>query len=134
MANKTIGGCVQTPYLDAFCRCNHRIKNPLCVENHVSIPLTATWITGYARWQQLPPVPVKYSEALDFGYTVLNSSHLYLFGGEDPLKESLRWISFYSARMNKGFKGECTRRQRTLHSAEIYDPNRNGWSKNWEIL
>ena len=23
---------------------------------------------------------MKYSEALDFGYTVLNSSHLYLFG------------------------------------------------------
>ena len=49
---------------------------------------------------------MKYPEALDFGYTVLNSSHLYLFGKEDSLKESLRWVSFYSARTNKGLYGE----------------------------
>ena len=49
MANKTIGGCVRTPCPDAFCRYNRLIKNPLCVENHVSIHLAVTWITGYAR-------------------------------------------------------------------------------------
>ena len=51
MANKTIGGCVRTPCPDAFCRCNHWIKNPLCVENHVSIHIAATWTIGYARRQ-----------------------------------------------------------------------------------
>ena len=51
MANKTIGGCVRTPCPDAFGRCNHWIKNPLCVENHVSIHIAATWTIGYARRQ-----------------------------------------------------------------------------------
>ena len=36
-----------------FCRCNRWIKNPLCVENRVSIHLAATWTIGYARWQQV---------------------------------------------------------------------------------
>ena len=33
------------------CRYDRWIKNPLCVENRVSIHLVATWTTGYARRQ-----------------------------------------------------------------------------------
>lgn len=71
---------------------------------------------------------VKYFEALSFGYTVLNDCHLYLFGGDDLMKESLRWVMFYRARTNKWFKGECKRIQRILRSAEIYDLIRNRWN------
>ena len=36
-----------------FCRYNRWIKNPLCVENRVSIHLAVTWSTWYARWQHI---------------------------------------------------------------------------------
>ncbi|KAL5973735.1 hypothetical protein ACLOJK_030391 [Asimina triloba] len=49
-------------------------------------------------WQPLPPVPKEYSAALGFGCAVLSSCHLYLFGGKDPLKGSMRRVVYYSAR------------------------------------
>jgi hypothetical protein len=103
-------------------------------------------------WQPLPPVPSEYSGALGFGCAVLSGCHLYLFGGKDPLKGSMRRVIFYSARTNKWHRapdmlrkrhffgscvinnclyvagGECEGIQRTLRSVEIYDPNRNRWS------
>ncbi|GFZ20787.1 Galactose oxidase/kelch repeat superfamily protein [Actinidia rufa] len=103
-------------------------------------------------WQPLPPVPIEYSGALGFGCAVLSGCHLYLFGGKDPLKGSMRRVVFYSARTNKWHRvpdmlrkrhlfgscvinnslyvagGECEGIQRTLHSAEVYDPNKNRWS------
>ncbi|KAK4440450.1 F-box/kelch-repeat protein [Sesamum alatum] len=106
----------------------------------------------YQLWQPLPPVPVEYSAALGFGCAVLSGCHLYLFGGKDPLKGSMRRVIFYSARTNKWHRapdmlrrrhffgscvinnclyvagGECEGIQRTLRSAEVYDPNRNRWS------
>lgn len=106
----------------------------------------------YQLWQPLPPVPGEYSAALGFGCAVLSGCHLYLFGGKDPLKGSMRRVIFYSARTNKWHRapdmlrkrhffgacvinnclyvagGECEGIQRTLRSAEIYDPNRNRWS------
>lgn len=47
----------------------------------------------YQLWQPLPPVPVEYSEALGFGCAVLSGCHLYLFGGKDPLKGSMRRVN-----------------------------------------
>lgn len=106
----------------------------------------------YQLWQPLPPVPKEYSEALGFGCAVLSGCHLYLFGGKDPLRGSMRRVIFYSARTNKWHRapdmlrkrhffgscvlnnclyvagGECEGIQRTLRSAEIYDPNKNRWS------
>lgn len=106
----------------------------------------------YQLWQPLPPVPVEYSEALGFGCAVLSSCHLYLFGGKDPLKGSMRRVIFYSARTNKWHRapdmlrkrhffgscvmnnclyvagGECEGIHRTLRSVEVYDPNKNRWS------
>lgn len=106
----------------------------------------------YQLWQPLPPVPGEYSEALGFGCAVLSGCHLYLFGGKDPLKGSMRRVIFYSARTNKWHRapdmlrkrhffgscvinnclyvagGECEGIQRTLRSAEVYDPNKNRWS------
>lgn len=106
----------------------------------------------YQLWQSLPPVPGEYSEALGFGCAVLSGCHLYLFGGRDPLKGSMRRVIFYNARTNKWHRapdmlrkrhlfgscvinnclyvagGECEGIQRTLRSAEVYDPNRNRWS------
>jgi hypothetical protein len=103
-------------------------------------------------WQPLPPVPREYSGALGFGCAVLSSCHLYLFGGKDPLRGSMRRVIFYSARTNKWHRapdmlrkrhffgscvinnclyvagGECEGIQRTLRSAEVYDPNKNRWS------
>jgi hypothetical protein len=55
----------------------------------------------YQLWQPLPPVPKEYSEAVGFGCAVLSGCHLYLFGGKDPLKGSMRRVIFYSARTNK---------------------------------
>ncbi|GFP92488.1 F-box/kelch-repeat protein at1g55270, partial [Phtheirospermum japonicum] len=90
--------------------------------------------------------------ALGFGCAVLSGCHLYLFGGKDPLKGSMRRVVFYSARTNKWHRapdmlrkrhffgscvinnclyvagGECEGIQRTLRSAEVYDPNRNRWT------
>ncbi|XP_047308781.1 F-box/kelch-repeat protein At1g55270-like [Impatiens glandulifera] len=106
----------------------------------------------YQVWQSLPPVPDEYSDALGFGCAVLSGCHLYLFGGKDPIKGSMRRVVFYSARTNKWHRapdmlrkrhffgscvvnnclyvagGECEGIQRTLRSAEVYDPNRNRWS------
>ncbi|KAB1996683.1 hypothetical protein ES319_D13G248500v1 [Gossypium barbadense] len=103
-------------------------------------------------WQPLPPVPREYSEALGFGCAVLSGFHLYLFGGKDPLRGSMRRVVFYSARTNKWHRapgmlrkrhffgscvinnrlyvagGECDGIHRTLRSAEVYDPNKNRWS------
>ncbi|KAK3205000.1 hypothetical protein Dsin_019046 [Dipteronia sinensis] len=106
----------------------------------------------YQLWQPLPPVPKQYSEALGFGCAVLSGCHLYLFGGRDPLRGSMRRVHYYSARTNKWYRapdmlrkrhffgscvinnclyvagGECEGIQRTLRSAEVYDPNKNRWS------
>ncbi|XWS71047.1 hypothetical protein CRYUN_Cryun03dG0103500 [Craigia yunnanensis] len=103
-------------------------------------------------WQPLPPVPREYSEALGFSCAVLSGCHLCLFGGKDPLSGSMRCVIFYSARTNKWHRapdmlrkchfigscvinnclyvagGDCEGIQRTLRSAEVYDPNRNRWS------
>ncbi|KAL6649286.1 hypothetical protein ACP70R_013510 [Stipagrostis hirtigluma subsp. patula] len=103
-------------------------------------------------WKSLPPVPPEYSEAVGFGCAVLNRCHLYLFGGKDPVRGSMRRVIFYNARINKWLRapdmlqkrqffgscvinnclyvagGECDGIQRTLRSAEVYDPNRNRWS------
>ncbi|KAL9249310.1 F-box/kelch-repeat protein-like protein [Drosera capensis] len=103
-------------------------------------------------WQPLPPVPIEYSDAIGFGSAVLGGCHLYLFGGKDPLRGSMRRVVFYSARTNKWHPapgmlrkrhffgscvinnclfvagGECEGIHRTLRSAEMYDPNKNRWS------
>ncbi|XP_020694150.1 F-box/kelch-repeat protein At1g55270 [Dendrobium catenatum] len=106
----------------------------------------------YQLWQPLPPVPVEYSEALGFGCAVLSGCYLYLFGGKDPLRGSMRRVVFYNARTNKWHRapdmlrkrqfsgssvinnclyvagGECEGIHRTLRSAEVYDPNKNRWT------
>ncbi|RZS07756.1 hypothetical protein BHM03_00038641 [Ensete ventricosum] len=103
-------------------------------------------------WRPLPPVPADYSEALGFGCAVLSGCYLYLFGGKDPSKGSMRRVVFYNARTNKWHRapdmlrkrhffgscvvnnclyvagGECEGNQRTLCSAEVYDPNKNRWT------
>ncbi|QHO15612.1 F-box/kelch-repeat protein [Arachis hypogaea] len=55
----------------------------------------------YQLWQPLPPIPKEYFAALGFGCAVLSGCHLYLFGGKDPLKGSMRRVIFYIARKNK---------------------------------
>ncbi|KAK6941635.1 Kelch repeat type 1 [Dillenia turbinata] len=106
----------------------------------------------YQLWQPLPPVPKEYSEACGFGCAVLSGCHLYLFGGRDPLKGSMRRVIYYSARTNKWHRapdmlrrryffgacvinnclyvagGENDGAPRSLRSAEVYDPNKNRWS------
>ncbi|KAL7612897.1 F-box/kelch-repeat protein At1g55270 [Lactuca sativa] len=106
----------------------------------------------YQLWQPLPPVPVEYGSALGFGCAVLSGCHLYLFGGKDPIKGSMRRVVFYSARTNKWHRapdmlrkrqffgacvinnclyvagGECEGIHRTLRSAEVYDPNKHRWN------
>lgn len=107
----------------------------------------------YQLWQPLPPVPKEYSEALGFGCAVLSGCHLYLFGGKDPVKGSMRRVIFYSARTNKWHRAPDMLRRRhffgscvinnclyvaggknegvhqSLRSAEVYDPNKNcRWS------
>ncbi|KAL0382875.1 UNVERIFIED_CONTAM: F-box/kelch-repeat protein [Sesamum calycinum] len=103
-------------------------------------------------WQPLPPVPREYCEARDFGCAVLSGCHLYLVGGKDPVKGSMRRVVFYSARTNKWHRapdmlrrrhffgccvinnclyvagGENEGTRRSLKSAEVYDPNKNRWS------
>ncbi len=123
-----------------------------------SVWLTSTYLivancgSRYQLWQPLPPVPVEYSDALGFGCAVLSGCHLYLFGGKDPVKGSMRRVVYYSARTNKWHRakdmqrrrhffgfcvinnclfvagGECEGVQRSLRSAEMYDPNKNKWS------
>lgn len=106
----------------------------------------------YQLWQPLPPVPKEYSEAHGFGCAVLSGCHLYLLGGKDPVRGSMRRVIFYSARTNKWhrapdmlrrrhFFGSCVINNclyvaggenegvhRSLRSAEMYDPNKNRWS------
>ncbi|XP_039116666.1 F-box/kelch-repeat protein At1g55270 [Dioscorea cayenensis subsp. rotundata] len=106
----------------------------------------------YQLWQPLPPIPGDYSEALGFGCAVLSGCNLYLFGGKDPLRGSMRRVIFYNARTNKWHRapdmlrkrhffgscvinnciyvagGECEGIQRTLRSVEVYDPNKGKWS------
>ncbi|PIA53867.1 hypothetical protein AQUCO_00900449v1 [Aquilegia coerulea] len=106
----------------------------------------------YQLWQPLPPVPGEHSGALGFGCAVLSGCRLYLFGGKDPLRGSMRRVIYYSARTNKWHRapdmlrkrhffgacvmnnylyvagGECEGIQRTLRSAEVFDPNKNKWS------
>ncbi|KAA8527955.1 hypothetical protein F0562_035176 [Nyssa sinensis] len=106
----------------------------------------------YQLWQPLPPVPGEYKEALGFGCAVLSGCHLYLLGGKDPLKGCMRQVIFYCALTNKWHRtpdmhrkryffgscviknclyvagGQCEGIQRTLRSAEVYDPNVNRWS------
>ncbi|KAM0884116.1 hypothetical protein ACQ4PT_031191 [Festuca glaucescens] len=103
-------------------------------------------------WKPLPPVPPEYSEAVGFGCAVLSGCYLYLFGGKDPVRGSMRRVVFYNTRTNKWHRapdmlrkrhffgscvinnclyvagGECEGIQRTLRSAEVYNPNRNRWS------
>jgi hypothetical protein len=123
-----------------------------------SVWLTSTYLivancgSRYQLWQPLPPVPLEYSDALGFGCAVLSGCHLYLFGGKDPVKGSMRRVVYYSARTNKWHRakdmqrrrhffgfcvinnclfvagGECEGVQRSLRSAEMYDPNKNKWS------
>ncbi|KAE9462317.1 hypothetical protein C3L33_05772, partial [Rhododendron williamsianum] len=106
----------------------------------------------YQLWQPLPPVPAEYSGALGFGSAVLSGCHLYLFGGKDTIRGSMRRVIFYNARTNKWHRapdmlrkrhlfgscvinnciyvsgGECEGIQRTLRSAEVYDPNKSRWN------
>nr|GME03134.1 F-box/kelch-repeat protein At1g55270 [Ipomoea batatas] len=106
----------------------------------------------YQQWQPLPPVPKEYSEALAFGSAVLSGCHLYLFGGKDPVKGSMRRVVFYSARTNKWHRAPDMLRRRhrfgfcvinnclyvaggesegvhgPISSAEVYDPHKNRWS------
>ncbi|XP_051150647.1 F-box/kelch-repeat protein At1g55270-like [Andrographis paniculata] len=104
-------------------------------------------------WQPLPPIPKEYDETLGFGCAVLGGCHLYLFGGKDPVKGSIRRVVFYSARTNKWHRApDMLRRRkffswcvmnnclyvaggeseawnnRSSRSAEVYDPNKNRWS------
>ncbi|ONK59579.1 uncharacterized protein A4U43_C08F7910 [Asparagus officinalis] len=109
-------------------------------------------------WQPLPPVPSEYSEALGFGCAVLSGCYLYLFGGKDPIRGSLRRVVFYNARTNRWHRapdmqrkrhlfgacvinnclyvtgGECEGMQRTLKSTEVYDPNKNRWATAAEMI
>ncbi|KAG9459664.1 hypothetical protein H6P81_004172 [Aristolochia fimbriata] len=108
----------------------------------------------YQLWQPLPPVPGEYTQAIGFSCAVLSGCHLYLFGGKDPLKGSMRRVIFYSARTNKWHRapdmlrrrqffgscvinnclyvagGESEGARHSLKSAEVYDPNKNRW---WSV-
>ncbi|ONK81026.1 uncharacterized protein A4U43_C01F24430 [Asparagus officinalis] len=106
----------------------------------------------YQIWHPLPPVPGEYTNALGFGCAVLSGCHLYLFGGKNPTKGSMRRVIFYSARTNKWhrapdmlrrrhFFGSCVMNNclyvaggesegihHLLTSAEVYDPSKNRWA------
>eukprot|EP00252_Welwitschia_mirabilis_P002839 TRINITY_DN12848_c0_g1_i1.p1 TRINITY_DN12848_c0_g1~~TRINITY_DN12848_c0_g1_i1.p1 ORF type:complete len:430 (-),score=64.97 TRINITY_DN12848_c0_g1_i1:548-1837(-) len=106
----------------------------------------------YQSWHPLPPIPSDFSESLGFGCAVLSGCHLYLFGGKNPLKGSMRRVVYYSARTNKWHRapdmlrrrhyfgacvfnnclyvagGECEGSHHSLKSAEMYDPNKCKWS------
>eukprot|EP00249_Psilotum_nudum_P021685 c28205_g1_i2 orf=810-2099(+) len=105
----------------------------------------------YQLWQPLPRVPPEYSEALGFGCAVLHGHLLFLFGGKDPMKGSMRKVVYYSPRTNKWHcapdmhrrrhffgccvvdnclyvaGGECEGIQRSLRSAEMFDPTKKRW-------
>ncbi|CAD5194312.1 unnamed protein product [Musa acuminata subsp. malaccensis] len=106
----------------------------------------------FQLWHPLPPVPKEYSKAIGFGCAVLHGCHLYLFGGKDPCKGSMRRVIYYNARTNKWHRapdmlrrrhffgacvinnclyvagGESEGVHRFLRSAEFYDPSKNRWS------
>ncbi|XP_042459304.1 F-box/kelch-repeat protein At1g55270-like [Zingiber officinale] len=103
-------------------------------------------------WRPLPPIPKDYSQAVGFGCAALSGCHLYLFGGRDPRKGSMRRVIYYNARTNKWHRapdllrrrqffgscvidnrlyvagGESEGVSRSLRSAEMYDPSKNRWS------
>ncbi|XP_047312721.1 F-box/kelch-repeat protein At1g55270-like [Impatiens glandulifera] len=105
-------------------------------------------------WQTLPPVPKEYNTAIGFGSAVLSGCHLYLFGGKDPVKGSMRRVVYYSVKTNKwhrapdmlrrrqffvscvinnclyvaGGKNEGATTNPPSRSAEVYDPTKNRWS------
>uniref|UniRef100_A0A453IVD7 FKB95-like N-terminal Kelch domain-containing protein n=1 Tax=Aegilops tauschii subsp. strangulata TaxID=200361 RepID=A0A453IVD7_AEGTS len=109
-------------------------------------------LSVHQLWKSLPPVPPEYSEAVGFGCAVLSGCYLYLFGGKNSVRGSMRRVVFYNTRTNKWHRapdmlrkrhffgscvinnclyvagGECEGIQRTLRSAEVYNPNRNRWS------
>ncbi|KAG6487214.1 F-box/kelch-repeat protein At1g55270-like [Zingiber officinale] len=103
-------------------------------------------------WHPLPPIPDDYSLAVGFGCEALSGCHLYLFGGRDPRKGSMRRVIYYNARTNKWHRapdllrrrqffgscvidnrlyvsgGESEGVRRSLRSSEVYDPSKNRWS------
>lgn len=103
-------------------------------------------------WQPLPPVPKEYSVALGFGCAVLSGCQLYLFGGWDQSRGSMRRVIYYNAKTNKWNRaadmlrrrhcfgycvmnnclyvagGESEGVQHPLKSAEKFDPAKNRWS------
>lgn len=103
------------------------------------------------QWQTLPPIPVEYSEAVGFGCAVLAGHQLYMFGGKDPVRGSMRRVIYYNARTNKWHRapdmlrrrhlfgscvlnnclyvagGETQGAEQALKSAEVYDPIKNRW-------
>lgn len=112
----------------------------------------------YQLWLPLPPIPSEFSEVIGFECAVLSGCYLYLFGGKDPVKGSLRRVIFYNARTNKWHRapamqrkrhsfgacvinnrlyvagGECEGTEGALKSTEVYDPNKNRWSTVSEMM
>jgi len=108
----------------------------------------------YQLWQPLPPVPSEYSEASWFCCEVLNSCHLYLFGGKHPIRGPMRSVVFYCANTNKWYRaqdmqqtrhwlryglcvinnslyvagGECEKINGAFRFAEVYDLEQNRWN------
>ncbi|KAI5065292.1 hypothetical protein GOP47_0019987 [Adiantum capillus-veneris] len=84
-----------------------------------------TFDPKYQVWQPLPPIPAEYSEVLGFGSAVLCGYLLFLFG------EMLRRRHFFASCVINNCLyvagGECEGIQRSLRSAEMFDPNKNKW-------
>lgn len=111
-----------------------------------------TFDPKYQLWQPLPRMPIEYLEAMGFGCAVLNGYLLFLFGGKDRLKGSMKKVVYYSPRTNRWHHapdmlrrrhffgccvinnclyvagGECEGIPRSLRSAEMFDPNKNKWT------
>ena len=111
-----------------------------------------TFDPRHQMWHPLPPIPPEYSEALGFGCAVLSGYLLFLFGGKDRLKGSMKRVVYYSPRTNRWHHapemlrrrhffgscvmnnclyvagGECEGVPRSLRSAEMFDPSKNKWS------
>ena len=106
----------------------------------------------YQIWRSLPPLPVEYSDVVGFGCAVLNGCNLYLFGGKDPLRGSMKRVVVFNSRTNRWHRasdmlrkrhcfgacavdgrlyvagGHCEGVQRGLKSVEEFDPRKNRWS------
>ncbi|KAH7388111.1 hypothetical protein KP509_16G058100 [Ceratopteris richardii] len=106
----------------------------------------------YQFWQPLPPLPLEYLEAVGFGCAVLSGYLLFLFGGKDKLKGSMKRVIYYNPRTNRWHHapdmlrrrhffgccvinnclyvagGESESSLRSLRSAEMFDPVKNKWS------